>query len=598
MAVVCDVMAALAGVLPYIAIVEIARSMLTDPADTGRAWAWVWIAAGGLLVRLVALFVAMVVTHLADAELAASLRTRISRHLGVLPLGWFGRNAAGKVKKIAQDDVAALHHMVAHAVVDLTTAIVVPVATLAYLVAVDWRMAVAALVPLLAAVALYAVALGGSMEMYDRYDSSLADINAAMVEYAGGIAVVKAFGRVGQAHGEFATACGRFARFFGEWMGKAARTGTAVEVVSAPPVALLLLVVTGAGLVAGGAPPITVLAGIVLGLGISAPVYALGAGFQKIREASMAAERVHELLAVPAIPQPAEPHAPSGTVVALENVTFSYGQDDDAVVPVGGLADRAGHGERESAAAAVSGIDLVLEPGTVTALVGASGSGKSTLGRLVPRFYDPQEGRVTLGGVDLRELAQEDLYRHIGFVFQDDYLLDVSLRDNIALARPDASDEEVMAAAGHAQIADRIAETPHGLDSVLGAQIQLSGGERQRVAIARALLADTPILVLDEATAFADPDSEAAIQDALSTLAVGRTVLVIAHRLHTIVNADQIVVMEAGRIVEKGRHADLLTAGGLYARLWHAYGGGGSPGSPAEQTTVGLETRATTGGVA
>lgn len=218
----------------------------------------------------------------------------------------------------------------------------------------------------------------------------------------------------------------------------------------------------------------------------------------------------------------------------------------------------------------LSGIDLVLEPGTLTALVGPSGSGKSTLASLLPRLWDVGHGRITIGGIDLREMAAADLYQAVSFVLQDVQLLRMSLAENIALARPDASQAEIEAAARAAQIHDRLMVLPRGYASVPGEDEHLSGGEAQRVAIARAILADAPILVLDEATAFADPEAEAATQSGLSTLIAGRTVLVIAHRLHTITGADQICAMGAGRIVERGRHADLVAAGGLYAQLWAA----------------------------
>ncbi len=219
---------------------------------------------------------------------------------------------------------------------------------------------------------------------------------------------------------------------------------------------------------------------------------------------------------------------------------------------------------------AVRNIDLALEPGTVTALVGASGSGKSTLGRLLPRFWDPTAGRITIGGVSVDEINSDDLYQLVGLVFQDVQLLRASIRENIALSKPDAPMEQIEQAARAAQIHDRIVALDRGYDAVVGEDAQLSGGEAQRVSIARAILADTPILVLDEATAFADPEAEATIQDALSELIVGRTLLVIAHRLRTIVGADQICVLENGQIVQRGTHSQLIASDGNYKQLWEA----------------------------
>ena len=249
---------------------------------------------------------------------------------------------------------------------------------------------------------------------------------------------------------------------------------------------------------------------------------------------------------------------PAGHDVRIENVHFTY--PPRLGVPSG--------------VKALDGVSVELAEGTVTALVGPSGSGKSTLATLLPRFGDPDSGAVRIGGVDVRDIAPTELYRHVGFVLQDVQLLTMSVRDNIRLGRPDASDEQVYDAARAAQIHDRILELPDGYDTVVGDGAHFSGGEAQRVSIARALLADTPILVLDEATAFADPESEAQIQQAIGALMVGRTVLVIAHRLGSITHADNIVVLDRGRVVEQGRQDELVARGGLYASMWASYEAG------------------------
>lgn len=300
---------------------------------------------------------------------------------------------------------------------------------------------------------------------------------------------------------------------------------------------------------AGAAAPIDVLPGLLLGLGLTSPLMRLGASAQFLRNATKAQQSLAEFFALPVVPRTAEPRSPQGHDVAYIDVGFAY------------------DGEHR----VLHDIAAACAPGTVTALVGASGSGKSTLAKLVPRFYDAQQGAVAIGDADVRDIDAAELCRSVGFVFQDVQLLRASLRDNIRLARPDATDRDVEAAARAAQIHDRILRFPRGYDSVVGEDANLSGGEAQRVTIARALLADTPVLVLDEATAFADPDSEAAIQKALSTLAADRTVLVIAHRLHTITGADQILVLAGGRIVERGTHPELVAAGGRYARMWADY---------------------------
>lgn len=548
-AVVTQGIAAAVGLVPFIAVAELGRALLATPADDERAWLVAWLAVGALVLRLGLGVTAVATTHFADADLQLDLRRRIADRLGRFPLGWFGDRSSGQVKKAMQDDIGTLHHLVAHSLIDLTAAIVTPLLALAYLVWVDWRTALLTLLPVVAGMILYQRAMAGAGGKMVAYDQALGRVNRSAVEFVHGISVVKAFGQAGRAHRRFTQAADDFSTFFGAWASSVSRVSALAEIAFAPVTTLLVVLTGGTAMVtAGWLPAVDLLPAVLLGVALTAPMGAMGHNAQQLRMARLAAANVHDLLATPVLPPGMTTRTPVNGRVVFDRVSFSYGNN---VV----LRD----------------LDLVLEPGTVTALVGPSGAGKSTLGRLLPRFWDVTAGSVTVGGVDIRELPAAVLYRQAGFVFQDVHLLQASVADNIRLGRPTATDDEVRAAARAAQIHDRIERLPAGYASVIGQEAHLSGGEAQRVCIARALLADPPILVLDEATAFADPESEAAIQQALSTLVTGRTLLVIAHRLSTITGADQIVVLDQQRVAERGRHPDLLARNGLYARMWAAH---------------------------
>ncbi|MDG4765897.1 ABC transporter ATP-binding protein [Solwaraspora sp. WMMD406] len=549
-----SVLGAVSGVIPFVAIVELARALLPalsgGEIDAVRVWIIVAVAVAALFVSFGAAFLSGLVSHFADAELQLSLRKRIVRHLQRLPLGWFDRRTSGTVRKLVENDVVALHQLVAHAIHDVVTAVTVPVVSLVYLFVVQWQLALAALVPLVATAIMYPLLMRGGAEKYRQYDDSTAALSGATVEFVHGIAVVKRFGQLGRSHRRYRDETRKYVRFVAEWTRETAAMFTVIEIITSPVVVLVWLLAVGSWLVnAGAADPIEVLPGLLLGLGLTSPLMKLGASAQFLRNATKARQSLAEFLDLPSIPDPDLPRSPEGHDVAFDGLSFGYDRDHRVLHE----------------------ITAACAPGTVTALVGASGSGKSTLAKLVPRFYDAQEGRVAIGSADVRHVGSAELYRSAGFVFQDVQLLRASLRDNIRLTRPEATDEEVETAARAAQIHDRILRFERGYDAVVGEDANLSGGEAQRVTIARALLADTPVLVLDEATAFADPDSESAIQRALSTLAADRTVLVIAHRLHTITGADQILVLDDGRIVERGTHAQLVTDNGRFARMWADY---------------------------
>lgn len=541
----CQALAAAAGVAPFIAVAEVGRALLS-----GSPW-WQHVVLGvvALPVRVALLTAATTLTHLADNDLQLHLRRRLAAHLGRLPLGWFSGRGSGAVKRAVHDDVGALHHLVAHSLLDLVAAVVVPVAATLYLLTIDPLMTLITLLPLGAGLLLHARAMRDVTARMAEYHQATQRLDNAVVEFVHGIAVVKAFGQTGKAHKRFSDAAREYGAFVTGWAEQVTPSLTRSQLAQAPLVALLVVLTAGTTLIGTGLlTTVDLIPFVVLGIGLSAPALAISYSVQDVRAGRAALSRIEELLATPPLPEPAHaPDLPRGPArVELDSVRFGY--DDETEV--------------------LHGIDVVLEPGTVTALVGPSGSGKSTLAALVARFHDVTAGAVRINGVDLRDLPGTDLYRWVGFVLQDVRLLRTTVLDNIRLARPDADLDEVVRVARAARIHDRITELPDGYLTVLGDDVRLSGGEAQRVSIARALLADTPVLVLDEATAFADAESEAAIQDAISELARGRTVLVIAHRLSTVVDADQIVVLDEGVVVEKGRHDELVAVGGRYAALW------------------------------
>ena len=540
---------AVAGLVPMVASVQLSTA-LVDRAPADETWRWLWVALVGIAVRTALIGTGLMLTHLADARLNRDLRVRLTAHLGRIPIGEASRRSSGQVKKLVTDDVHELHTLVAHAGGDMVVGVVTAVAALAALALYSWPLALVALLPLAGFLIVFGSMMGKAATQFRDWDDAKARVSSATVEFAHGIAVVKTFGQAGRASADYRRAVDDYADFFGRLMvPMVGASSLGLAIVSAPSV-LATMALLGLLLLQLGWVDFTgFVAGLVLGVGLAGPLTQMDSYDVRLRAAREAAARIGEFLATPVLPVPDAPAVAEGGEVVLDDVGFAYDP----------------HGPDT-----LSQVSMRLPEGTVTALVGRSGAGKSTLAALVPRFWDVRDGAVRVGGQDVRDLEAAALYRSVAFVFQGTRLVPMSVRDNIRLVRPGAGDGEVVAAARAAGIHDRIAALPRGYDSVVGVDALLSGGEAQRVTIARALLEDAPVLVLDEPTSFADPENEVRLQAAVARAAEGRTVLLIAHRLTSVTAADQIAVMEAGRVVEVGTHAELLARAGAYRGLWQA----------------------------
>ena len=535
------ILSALLSFVPYLALVWLGDIFLSAQATGEQINAMQVHKVVNLLVMafLSKLFfhaLSLIITHFADMKLRFIIRQRIVERLSHVPLAWFSQTDSGKIRNAVQDDTKTVHTVVAHAPVDMLNGVLAPLVLLVFMFVINWRLALIGIVT----IPLYFLLQGISMKDMGpktaEMNRHLGEVSSTMIELVAGIKVVKAFSKTGKAHQNYANAAEAFSKSYWDWCAPLiGLCSIAGELISAP--LLLFVNFTGGALImgAGLASLPQVLACTLIAIVLPVAISSVANITWSYQMAGSAAIRLCDIMDTPVIPETKSPQKTNGLVLQVKDVTYSYGDTQ-----------------------ALKGVNLTLNPNTITALIGPSGSGKSTLATLIARFDDPQNGSISLGGVDLRNISSQTLYDKIAFVLQDPMLINASIQRNISLARQDATIDEIRKAAKIAQIDDLIMSLPKGYDSVLGTDCSLSGGESQRVSIARAVLADAPILIMDEATAFADPDSELEIQKALNALIKDRTVLVIAHRLNAILGADQIAVMEQGEIVAIGTHHELL----------------------------------------
>lgn len=553
--------------IPYLSAYFILKELLENAShlagvESDLLITWGIVALVGLILGLTTLYIGGMCSHIAAYRIVYGLRSTLTAYIGTLPLGYLDSKATGTVKKTLETDVEKIETFIAHQLPDMVNVLVTIVALLCAMFVLDWRLALCCLVPI-----VLAFLFQMSMMMGDKakkslvgYYDALESMSASAIQYVRGLPVVKIFGQTVTSFRKFYQDMIDY-RDFCIAYGENFRTGFILfKVVLGSLVSFVLPL--GVLLLSKNPDSIdfatALLFFLVMGPAIAAPMYKannLGAQFQEITEG---VNRIDAILCEKPIDEPDSSQAsiPDRFDIEFDEVSFAYS------------------GEAPNA---VSEISLHLREHELCALVGPSGSGKSTIAQLVPRFWDVDQGTIRIGGVDIRNIATENLMNIVAFVFQDSFLFYDSIRENIRFGQPQATDEEIIAAAKAAQCHDFIEALPQSYDTIIGSEgIYLSGGEVQRITIARAILKNAPILILDEATAFADPENEYQIQLALSKLIENKTTLVIAHRLYSIIDADQIVVLESGTICQKGTHDELVSQGGLYRKLWDIFSSAGT----------------------
>ena len=552
------VITAIVQFVPIIAVynilIELAEHAL-DPSLIDKAYIWLWsyIALGAFFAFGVLTFASLMLSHIAAFNILYEIRMQLAQKMVRLPLGFFSRRASGELKKIMSDDVERIELFIAHHIPDIVTALLFPLILVSYMFAVDWRLAIVVLAVL--AMAFYVMGriyTGKKIrEVSKRYVETLGRMNASIVEYIRGIQVVKTFTESTNAYRKLNDDIKEYRKFANEV--NVQYQPTYVGFLTILSSALLFIIPVAVWLLVGSASYATfvpvLLMFLFFGVAVFFPVLKLLWIGSFLNQNNMGVQKIDDILYMDEIEEPDIPRHPKDASVEFRNVSFAYD-----TTPI------------------LKAISFISHPGTITALVGPSGAGKSTVAMLTARFWDVQSGEILIGGVPVKEISTSVLMDNVAFVFQDNMLFFDTIEENIRMGNKTAIFEEVARAACAAQCHEFIESLPNGYQTLVGeGGIYLSGGEAQRIALARAILKDSPIILLDEATAFADPENEGKILAAFSHLIKGKTVLVIAHRLSTITNADRILYVDKGVIAEQGTHEQLLALKGEYARMWETY---------------------------
>ena len=549
------------GMLPYICIWLVARDLIAVAPNWTEASGiakYGWMAFGFALAGIVVYFAALMCTHLAAFRTASNIRKAGMKHLMRTPLGFFDSNATGLLRNRLDGAASETETLLAHNLADIVGTIAMFLAMLVLMFVFDWRMGAACLLAAVVSVLAMATMMGGTNAgLMAEYQAAQDVMSKAGTEYVRGIPVVKVFQQTVYSFKAFKQAIEDYSAKAEHYQADVCKVPQAVNLtftegafVFLVPVALLLApAAIASGSFAGFVANFAFYA--VFSAIISTALAKIMFAVSGMMLASTALGRINEVMRAPTLEITDHPQMPKDNSVEFRDVSFTY---DGAKTP------------------AIDHVSFTVEPGQTVALVGPSGGGKTTAASLIPRFWDVGSGSVLVGGVDVRESDPHVLMDQVAFVFQNNRLFKTSILENVRASRPAATRDEVRAALSAAQCDDILEKLPDGMDTAIGTEgTYLSGGEQQRVALARAILKDAPIVVLDEATAFADPENEAMIQKAFATLTKGRTVIMIAHRLSTVVGADKIIVLDNGKVAEEGTHTELVQAGGLYSRMWKEY---------------------------
>ncbi len=546
---------ALLALVPFLYIWMILRDILAAAPDYAQAVkipSYGWMAVLYAIISYLVYVCALLCSHLAAFRVATNLRLATAEHLARLPLGFTESYGSGKLRKVIQESTGAAETFLAHQLPDQYSAMATPVGLLVLLFVFDWRLGLLSLVPVFLAFAIMATMTGARMaEKMRQYGNALAAMSNEAVEYVRGIPVVKTFGQSVFSFKKFKAAIDEYEKWVIAYT-KELRLPMMFYTAAINGV-FAFLIAGGLLFTRKGITPeflLNLLFYIIITPVISLTLTKIMYMSENKMVVADALSRIDSILGAAPVSVSEQPRHPKDGSVSLRDVHFSYDGKTDVI----------------------KGISLDIHPGQTVALVGPSGGGKSTLASLMVRFFDVQSGSVSIGGADVRDIPKAELMDTVSFVFQNSRLLKGTILDNVKLGKPDASEEEVLAALKNAQCMDIIGKFPKGIHTAIGTNgVYLSGGEQQRIVIARAMLKNAPILILDEATAFADPDNEAKVQAAFAELAKGKTVIMIAHRLSTVANADCIYVVEDGQIAESGTKDALCAADGLFAKMWRDY---------------------------